>query len=127
MEIIFKVAKYILNEEDKFIHNGYDEYKITYLKGLKKHELRIVVNGYLTNEKINLVSYRCGYKNKLLAAIREYRKTDLSSVKNWVSKKISLDYIKTNYPINMIWNVENHLLKIKKVESRDKLSEYDLI
>ena len=44
MENLFKVAKYEQTESG-FKHLGYDEYCITYLKGIKSHELRIVVNG----------------------------------------------------------------------------------
>ena len=44
METIFKIAKY-KNTETGFELIGYDEYLITYLKGKKPHQIRIVVNG----------------------------------------------------------------------------------
>ena len=55
MENIFKVAKYEKTDEG-FKHLGYDEYQITYLKGNKPHQIRVVVNGILTNRVINLIS-----------------------------------------------------------------------
>jgi len=41
----FKIAKF-KKREDVFVVDGYDEYIVTYIKGLKVHHLRIVVNGF---------------------------------------------------------------------------------
>lgn len=70
MEINFKIAKY-KKEGDSFIKSGYNQYQITFLKGKKIHQLRIVVNGYLTKETINLVEGNSGYKNKILRGVTE--------------------------------------------------------
>ena len=60
METNFKIPKFI-NNNNSFEKIGYDEYCITYLKGLKVHELRIVVNGYLTKQSINIIDFSSGY------------------------------------------------------------------
>jgi hypothetical protein len=125
MENIFKIAKYS-KENDIFVHQGYDEYSITYLKGLKVHQIRIVVNGFLTKETINLTSYKGGYKNKILLAIKDFKENS-QNCKTRVTKRISIDYIKQFYSKLVIKNIENYLLNISKEESRDKLTECGLI
>jgi len=124
MKINFKIAKFKLNN-DVFIKEGYNEYAITFLKGTKIHQLRIVVNGYLTNQKINLLNYSEGYKNKILLAIKEYIFDKKNT--NIVSKKITMEYIKQMYSNMVINNVKKHLINISKEESRDKLTEFGLI
>ena len=71
METNFKIAKFVRND-NSFEKTGYDEYSITYLKGVKVHELRVVVNGYLTKQTINIIDFSSGYKNKILVGIKEY-------------------------------------------------------
>lgn len=123
METIFKIAKY-RKEEDSFVKTGYDEYTITYLKGLKVHQLRIVVNGYLTKQNINLISFKEGYKSKILEAIKEYYNSSKDST---VVKKVTLSFISQYYSKTIVKNVKNYLITINKEESRDKLTEYGLI
>jgi hypothetical protein len=126
MKNVFKVAKYE-QTESSFNHCGYDEYIITYLKGLKIHELRIVVNGMITNQKINLVSpLSMGYKSQILAAISDF-KNDKIKNKQLVSKSIKISTIKTFYNRNIVRNIEKYLIPINKEESRDVLSEFKLI
>lgn len=120
MIINFKTAKFEkINEVFQKI--GYDEYTITFLMGTKVHRLRIVVNGYITKETINLISFRDGYKNNILLAIKEY--IEIGNENNKVVKKVTINYLKQFYSKAVISNVENYLIKINKEESRDKLTE----
>ena len=127
MENIFKVAKYEKTDEG-FKHLGYDEYQITYLKGKKPHQIRIVVNGILTNRVINLIDGNSGYKNQILLAISDVKnvKIDLTQRPS-EKKKVTLGYIGTFYSKLIVKNVENYLIGINKEEKRDTLSKYKLI
>lgn len=124
METKFRVAKFV-NIDNEFEKIGYDEYIITYLKGVKIHQLRIVVNGFLTKEVINLIEGNSGYKSRILLAIKEYR--DNTSNNNKVTNKITLTYLDKFYSKKIVNNVKNYLLSINKEESRDKLTKYGLI
>lgn len=125
MENNFKIPRYI-SVEGKLLKDGYTEFKITYLPGLKQHQLRVVVNGYLTKQKINLLSGNSGYKNVLLSAIKEYvEKGHLD--KNKVSKKVTLHKLELLYSKFITHNVKTYLLKINKEENRDKLTKFGLI
>jgi hypothetical protein len=127
MENLFKVAKYEQTEFG-FKHLGYDEYCITYLKGIKSHELRIVVNGILSNQKINLVDPSTGYKSQILKAIGDIKKMIKSNKKTQtVTKSIKMDYFKSIYSKDIIRNIEQYLMGINKEESRDILSSHELI
>lgn len=125
METNFKIAKFVKND-NSFEKTGFDEYSITYLKGAKTHELRIVVNGFLTNQSINIIDFNSGYKNKILIGIKEYL-TNGKDSKNKVTKKVTLYYLETFYSKKIIHNVKTFLLPINKEESRDKLTELGLI
>ncbi len=125
METNFKIAKFVKNG-NSFEKTGFDEYSITYLKGAKTHELRIVVNGFLTNQSINIIDFNSGYKNKILIGIKEYL-TNGKDSKNKVTKKVTLYYLETFYSKKIIHNVKTFLLPINKEESRDKLTELGLI
>jgi hypothetical protein len=125
METNFKISKF-KKEGDCFVKVGYDEYQITYLKGTKVHQLRIVVNGYLTKQTINLVDGNSGYKSKILTGIKEY--LDFGHLtQNRVTKKVTISYLENFYSKKVIHNVKTFLLDISKEESRDKLTEYGLI
>jgi hypothetical protein len=127
MENIFKVAKYEQTESG-FNHLGYDEYKITYLKGKKPHQIRIVVDGILSTKVINLIDGNSGYKNQILLAISEIKNGKIKS-KDIVSekKKVTLSYIGTFYSKLIVKNVKNYLIGINKEERRDTLTKYELI
>lgn len=125
METKFKIAKFT-KTDNSFLHDGYDEYSITYLKGLKVHQLRIVVNGYLTKQSINIVCGNSGYKNKILYGIKEYLENG-RICKNKVTKKVTLLYLENFYSKKIIHNIKTYLLPINKEESRDKLTELGLI
>jgi len=126
METKFKIAKFEKNDDDSFIKVGYDEYKITYIKGTKVHQLRIVVNGYLTKQTINLVDGNSGYKSKILTGIKEY--LDFGHLTQpRVTKKVTISYLENFYSKKVIHNVKTYLLNINKEESRDKLTEFGLI
>jgi hypothetical protein len=127
MENIFKIAKYE-NTESGFKRIGYDEYKITYLKGKKPHQIRIVVDDILTNQVINLIDGNSGYKNQILSAISDVKnvKIDLTQ-KPSEKKKVTLGYIGTYYSQLIINNVKNYLIGINKEERRDTLTLHNLI
>lgn len=127
MENKFKVAKYVKTDEG-FSHIGYDEYLISYIKGKKPHQIRIVVNGILTTKVINLVDCHSGYKNQILSAISEIKNDKIKS-NDIVSdkKKVTLSYIGTFYSKLIITNVKNYLIGINKEERRDTLTKFQLI
>ena len=127
MENIFKVAKYEQTESG-FNHLGYNEYLITYIKGKKPHQIRIVVDGILSTKVINLIDYSSGYKNQILLAISEIKNGKIKS-KDIISdkKKVTLAYIGTFYSKLIIKNVKKHLIGINKEERRDTLTKYELI
>jgi hypothetical protein len=127
METIFKVAKYE-KLDTGFNLIGYDEYLITYLKGNKPHQIRIVVNGILTNRVINLVDGHSGYKHQILSAISDIKNTKIDLTQRpSEKKKVTLDYIGTFYSKLIVRNVKNYLMRINKEESRDRLTKYELI
>ena len=127
MENKFKVAKYVKTDEG-FIHIGYDEYLISYIKGKKPHQIRIVVNGILTNGVINLIDGNSGYKNQILSAISDVKnaKIDLKTRPS-DKKKVTLAYIGTFYSKLIVKNVKNYLIGINKEERRDALTKFELI
>jgi hypothetical protein len=127
METYFKVAKWEQTETG-FNHLGYDEYLITYLKGKKPHQIRIVVNGILTNRVINLVDGKSGYKNQILYAISDVKNTKIDLTQRPSEKKrVTLGYIGTFYSKLIVKNVKNYLIGINKEERRDTLAKYELI
>lgn len=125
METKFKIAKFIKND-DSFLKDGYDEYSITYLKGTKVHQLRIVVNGFLTKQTIDIIDGNSGYKNNILFAIKEYLESG-KDVKNRVTKKVKISYLENFYSKKVVHNIQTFLLPISKEESRDKLTEIGLV
>lgn len=125
MKILFRIPNFELIN-DKFIINDYNEYTITYLKGIKIHQLRVVVNGYLTNQVINIVDGNSGYKNILLTAIKEY--IDFGHLtKNRVTKNLKLTYVEQFYSKKIVHNLKTFLLPINKEVSRDTLTKFGLI
>jgi hypothetical protein len=127
METNFKVARWEQSETG-FNHLGYDEYLITYLKGKKPHQIRIVVDGILTNRVINLVDGRSGYKNQILSAISDVKNAKINlTQKPSEKKKVTLGYIGTFYSKLIVRNVKNYLIGINKEESRDKITKFELI
>jgi hypothetical protein len=126
MENIIKIAKYS-KIEDNFIKDGYDEFKITYLKGTKAHELRIVINNSLSKRTINIINLNESYRNKILLAIKDYKEDNLINKNVKVTKNVNINKLKAIYNKKIIHNIEHHLLTINKEESRDKLTEYNLI
>ena len=97
MENIFKIAKYEATETG-FKHIGYDDYKITYHKGKKSHQIRIVVDGIITNRVINLIDGNSGYKNQILLAISDVKNAKINlTQKQSEKKKVTLRYIETFY------------------------------
>ena len=127
METNFKVARWEQSETG-FNHLGYDEYLITYLKGKKPHQIRIVVDGILTNRVINLIDGRSGYKNQILSAISDVKNAKINlTQKPSEKKRVTLGYIGTFYSKLIVRNVKNYLIGINKEESRDKITKFELI
>lgn len=122
MKNTIRISKF---DNDKFI--GYDEYVITYLKSTKIHMLRVVVNGRITEHKINVLNWKQN-KNILLSAISDY-KNDRLKDKNLIltEKTTSIDYFKMFYNKTIIQNIEKHLLQIKKEVDKDKLTKFELV
>jgi hypothetical protein len=127
METNFKVAKYEKTDAG-FNHLGYDQYSVTYIKGKKPHQIRVVVNGILSTRVINLIDGNSGYKNQILSAISEIKNGRVNT-NNKVSekKKVTLSYIGTFYSKLIVKNVKNYLIGINKEERRDTLTKYELI
>lgn len=127
METNFKVAKYEKTDTG-FNHLGYDEYRITYIKGKRPHQLRIVVDEVLSTKTINLVDGRSGYKAQILGAISEI-KNEKINLSNKVSerKRVTLAYLSTFYSKLIVRNVQKYLVGINKEDSRDTLTKYELI
>ena len=127
MENKFKVAKYVKTDEG-FINIGYDEYLISYIKGKKPHQIRIVVNGILTNGVINLIDGNSGYKNQILSAISDVKNAKINlKTRPSDKKKVTLAYIGTFYSKLIVKNVKNYLIGINKEERRDTLTKFELI
>lgn len=125
MQNNFKIAKY-KQTDSGYERIGYDEYQITYLKGTRTHQLRVVVNKQLTKQTINLIDFSKGYKQVILSAISEYVNGPSQS-NNQVTKFLKLSYIKQFYSKSIVKNVENYLLNISKEENRDVLTKFKLI
>jgi hypothetical protein len=121
----FKIAKYEKTDSG-FVKVGYHEYDISYLKGTKVNQLRIVVNKCLTNQKLNILSFNEGYKDKILSAIQEYE-LNKNNYKNKVVKSVSIEYLKSVYNEKIINNILNRIVNMKKEENRDVLTKYNLI
>lgn len=126
MELIFRVAKYN-KEGENFIINGYDEYTVTFLKGLKTHQFRVCINGRITTQTINIISFKTGYRDKILSAIGEYVNAVYNESEPLVKKKITLAYIGGLYSKTVVNNIKYYLLNIGKCDSRDELTKYGLI
>lgn len=124
MKTQFKIGKYDKTETG-FIFKGYSTFTITYFHTDKIHRFGIAVNGRKTNQSINILNHYEGYKNKILSAIREY-KIDPNRLKG-CSKGISLSKVKQFYSPQIVNNVINYVLPIKKEVSRDVLYEYGLL
>lgn len=120
-----KIAKYNKTEEG-FELTGYDEYIVTYLKSPKVHMLRVVVNGKITERRINIVEFRQGYRDILLSAISDYKHDRIKDKNSIVRKFITLGTIQQFYSKLVIRNIQNNLINISKVENRDELTKYNL-
>lgn len=124
MKTIFQIPIYE-RENDKFIVKEYTNYEITYLqyKVSKPGIIRVVVNGYLTKQTINLSLHNLGYKHILLNSIREYLSRDQSKTNPLVKKFIKIEQFNNN--LKTI--IRNYLLPINKEMSRDKLTQFGFV
>ena len=125
METIFKIANYkVINGE--YVKTSYIDYKITYLKGTKIHQVRLVVNGYLTKETLSLVQNNQPYRHKMLLAISEYLNNGLVN-KNKVTKKLTENYLRNIYSKSFINSFISNIRSEYKEDSRDNITKYGLI
>lgn len=111
---------------DKFKVIDEEEYIITYSKGNKAHQLRIVVNGMLSTFTINLLDFNQGYKTQLLKAISEFKNKSIRKPQQ-IKKTVSLDFMKNLYSKSVNKRIHDYLLPINKESSRDELTKFKLI
>lgn len=126
MQTKFKITKFKKLKDGSFSKNGFDEYVITYLKSQKNHLLSVVVNDYLTKQFVDISTFKFGYRDKILIAIREYRKSN-NNQESFIKNNITNDYIEKNYSKTVVTNIKNNLLTLNKECSRDRLTKYELI
>ncbi len=104
---------------------GEEVYNITYLRRKSKaHLLCIVVDGFRSDQSINIMDGKQGYKKQILKAISQYKNGELSIE---TSRKLHIDTIKQIYSKGIVKNLQNYLLPINKEVSRDELTKYNLI
>lgn len=62
-----------MSEAEGFTFTGSDTYKIQFMRNKSPHLIRIVVDGYISKENINLLhpKEKGGYKDKVLKAISQ--------------------------------------------------------
>lgn len=126
MEKLFKISVFT-KVEDKFEFSHYKVYTITYLASSKSHLLRIVVNGLISNQTINILHPKehGGHKHKILKAVSEFYNGELKM--KGVRKAITMSRIEQLYSKVVIKNIHEYLLPINKEVSRDVLTKYNLI
>lgn len=124
MENLFKIPVYE-KQDEKFVIVREVEFKITYIKTDTPQKLRVVVNGHITKEIINVYNPAQSYRKALLQAISDYVNDRISMVVT--NKKVSIDYIKKLKDPMGFHNVKNFLLDIRKEVKRDRLTEFNLI
>lgn len=122
MENLFKIPLYEL-QDGKFVTTDEVSFRITYLKTKKPQIIRVVVNGNITKETINLYNPSQGYKRIILQAISDYVRIGTFQK---TTRKHNIKDSKNIMPIG-IKNIENYLLPIKSETKRDVLSAYRLI
>jgi len=97
MKNIIKIAKYE-KTNDVFNLIGFDDFEIMYLKSNKVHQLRVIVNGRITERKINIVDFNIGYKDIILSAISDYKNNRIKNKDlTLVKKGLKLDYLQQFY------------------------------
>ncbi len=124
MKNLFQIPIYEQINE-KFNIKEYTTYEITYLqyKVSKPGIIKVVVNGYLTKQTINLSLHNLGYKHILLTSIKEYLSRDQSKTNPLVKKFIKIEQFNNN--LKTI--IRNYLLPINKELSRDKLTSFGFV
>ena len=125
MKTIFSIARYEKND-DTFDLVGYDDYTITFRKGKSISFFRMVVDGFVTKQVVDLNAPERGIREKILSAIKEYKDYgNLTS--NRVTKMLTLSYMKQFYAASIIKKVQKSLITQRKEMSRDVITEYELI
>lgn len=128
MQNNFKIALYKF-ENDNFIKVGYKEFIINYTFSPNgPDKLVLVVNGYRTKQSVNLLDATFPFKDCILRAINEYVFAKENELQKCSDKKLlnvtKLTFLYSKYIVNII---RNHLLSINKEDSRDKLTDFNLI
>lgn len=125
MENRIKITRYIyLTDAENWLIDGYDEYHITYLPiSNKKNIIRIVVNGILTKEVLNILP-NTPKKSAILSAISSYKNGKIS-YNSTINKKnlLTIKNFKDKFYRNCI---RNYLLPINNENNRDVLTKYNL-
>ncbi len=119
-----KIPIWNKDKDGCFTINSFHDYIITYAKGVKKNELRIIVNGKLSKHKINLLNPREGWKKVILTAISEEKNGLIGD--QIVKKMITHKFINQHYSAGIIHMINYYLLAIKKETTRDVLTKYNL-
>lgn len=115
--------------EDGFVLKEEKVFEVTYLQGGKKKTsglLRVVVNGIITNEKINIATVHCKYKQILAKAISWYVHRDLNNPCQISKRPLTLSKIMETHSTRA-GTIVNTLLSIKKIDNRETLTEFNLI
>jgi len=125
MKNVFEIPIYEKQGEDFVIVNT-TTYDITYLNH-KTGYLSIVVDGFLTKQKVDVRLKSNPCKKPILRAISEYIHRDPDKNYSVVKKSVTLESLRQIYNKNIIHNIVNHLLPVTKEANRDTLTEFNLI
>jgi hypothetical protein len=104
-------------------------FEVTYLQGGKKKTsalFRVVINGIITPEIINVGTVHCKYKRILSKAISWYVHRDLNDHYQTSEHPLTLSKVMEAHSM-YAGNIINTLMSISKIDKRDTLSEFNLI
>ncbi len=118
--------------DNKFVIVNHTNYTINYIKGIRNHCIRILVNGILSHQNINLLHPKKSYKEFLLKAISEYKNNQMytgiqPNPKNYLTiEKLQNNNLSFVYKVYKK-HINDYLLPIKKEDKRDTLTKFNLI
>ncbi len=125
MEILLNIAKY-RETNIGFEKEGYDTYRLTFIKSRKPNSLRIVVNGKLSTQEITF-NHGTEYKSVILKAVSEFKNGELGQHFTNITKTLTMEEVRNDFGEVKADVLRNHILPIKKEDNRDKLTRYRLI
>jgi len=111
---------------ERFEKTGSREYVITFKVTFRPHWLLIVVNGYPTEQKINLLGSHTAHRSKILTAISEYIHRDDYYYSPVSGDSPEVIFSGDNGEEKFICAMR-YLAPIKSVNSRDVQSAFNLI